>query len=314
MDPNCNQATGICSCKPNIIGDKCEECRFGFYLPDPNSPEGCQPCNCNLGGSLSEQCDLYTGQCPCRRGVTGLTCSDTIPGYFFPDIDFLILEAESATNDSSEQMIETSGENVQFTGTGYYRATDSSSNLNLGSLMPPVSGQYEIVLRYNLREALSWESVTVRIEPVSSSNDGLSAGCGTLQELDGNTQLNYTSLMMGVGLTVSQTACLRGGRSYTFELWNFNSGQSGGPVSLDIDSVVLILVDASNLRVFEDFQLSSDYDDCVDSWRSLLTQPSASLSCEQTIFAVSTAAYNGTLGMHVQNFIQCLFIALFILA
>jgi coxsackievirus/adenovirus receptor len=36
--------------------------------------QGCQPCNCDPVGSLNHTCDLYTGQCQCRPGVTGQRC------------------------------------------------------------------------------------------------------------------------------------------------------------------------------------------------------------------------------------------------
>jgi hypothetical protein len=36
--------------------------------------QGCQSCNCDPVGSLNHTCDLYTGQCQCRPGVTGQRC------------------------------------------------------------------------------------------------------------------------------------------------------------------------------------------------------------------------------------------------
>jgi coxsackievirus/adenovirus receptor len=36
--------------------------------------QGCQPCNCDPVGALNHTCDLYTGQCQCRPGVTGQRC------------------------------------------------------------------------------------------------------------------------------------------------------------------------------------------------------------------------------------------------
>ncbi|XP_036145001.1 laminin subunit alpha-1 isoform X3 [Monomorium pharaonis] len=65
----------ICHCKPGYIGRKCERCAYGYY-GSPGLPDGkCDPCNCNLAGSLSDVCDGETGQCKCRHGSTGRDCS-----------------------------------------------------------------------------------------------------------------------------------------------------------------------------------------------------------------------------------------------
>lgn len=34
----------------------------------------CQPCNCHPDGIQTEGCDVETGRCYCREGVTGLKC------------------------------------------------------------------------------------------------------------------------------------------------------------------------------------------------------------------------------------------------
>ena len=55
---------GICECKPNVIGEHCNECdqnHWGF-----ESCNGCKACNCGVG-SNSSQCDLLTGSCFCKR-------------------------------------------------------------------------------------------------------------------------------------------------------------------------------------------------------------------------------------------------------
>lgn len=42
----CHLNTGICTCKANAEGDKCERCKNGTYNSDPNNPDGCSPCFC----------------------------------------------------------------------------------------------------------------------------------------------------------------------------------------------------------------------------------------------------------------------------
>ncbi|XP_076751939.1 wing blister [Xylocopa sonorina] len=68
-------AEPICVCKPGYTGRKCERCSPGYY-GFPHLPDGkCAPCNCNPGGSLSDECNTETGQCRCRAGSTGRDCS-----------------------------------------------------------------------------------------------------------------------------------------------------------------------------------------------------------------------------------------------
>lgn len=58
----CDKQTGDCFCKRNVIGRDCDQCIEQHWgLGD--SPEGCKPCDCDPGGSLHNDCDMFTGQC-----------------------------------------------------------------------------------------------------------------------------------------------------------------------------------------------------------------------------------------------------------
>ena len=45
--------------------------------------EGCEPCECDVGGSAAADCHQLTGRCACLAGTTGLACdtyvSDRMP-------------------------------------------------------------------------------------------------------------------------------------------------------------------------------------------------------------------------------------------
>ena len=289
LNTTCDQFTGNCFCKPNIIGNKCDLCEPGSYQADPNSLQSCVRCNCNLGGAFTNQCDMFTGQCNCRQGVGGRTCSEPISGNFYPAIDHIRFEGETADGIPSYEIL-TSGENNLFTGTGYYRVMDQISIINFGTVVLPVSGQYEVLFRYTLEDVLLWDTATLTIQIGSEEGDGPADCSSELPE--GEFQIQYSPWMMGIGVTISQNFCLRGGRSYTFILGDFDSGQPAGEAILLIDSLVVILIEASTLQVFADPDLAREYIECVNLWRRIVTQSS---TCDIVTFTVSTELYNGTL-------------------
>ncbi|KAK6634441.1 hypothetical protein RUM43_011842 [Polyplax serrata] len=82
-DPGNGLESGRCHCKPNVDGRRCDRCKEGFWNFDENSPEGCQPCSCNIHGTINNQgCNVYTGECTCKRYVTGRDCNQCLPHYW----------------------------------------------------------------------------------------------------------------------------------------------------------------------------------------------------------------------------------------
>ncbi|XP_071940937.1 laminin-like protein epi-1 [Antedon mediterranea] len=75
----CDNSTGGCVCKPNVIGDKCSGCRpdtWGF-----SSCEGCQMCDCGVA-SVTSECNMETGVCTCLPGVGGEKCDQCLRGFW----------------------------------------------------------------------------------------------------------------------------------------------------------------------------------------------------------------------------------------
>lgn len=70
----CN-SDGKCQCKPGVTGDKCDRCAANHYQ---FGPHGCQPCNCEVKGSLENtpSCDPETGICLCKDNVEGRRCRE----------------------------------------------------------------------------------------------------------------------------------------------------------------------------------------------------------------------------------------------
>ncbi len=61
-----------------------------------DDPNGCKPCDCSLGGSLDNNCDVVTGQCKCKPNMGGRRCDMPLNGYYCPTLDHLKYEAEFA--------------------------------------------------------------------------------------------------------------------------------------------------------------------------------------------------------------------------
>lgn len=51
----CNHTNGQCPCLPNVIGLSCDACKPNHWKIA--SGNGCESCNCDPVGSLSEQCN-----------------------------------------------------------------------------------------------------------------------------------------------------------------------------------------------------------------------------------------------------------------
>ncbi|XP_059188801.1 laminin subunit alpha-5 isoform X2 [Centropristis striata] len=79
-DVNCDNLSGQCRCKDNVVGRQCDRCAPGFY-GYPN----CRPCDCNDAGTEEEVCDSFTGQCLCKENVQGSRCDQCRVGTFHLD-------------------------------------------------------------------------------------------------------------------------------------------------------------------------------------------------------------------------------------
>ncbi|XP_023239606.1 netrin-1-like [Centruroides sculpturatus] len=76
---------GVClKCRHNTAGRHCHYCKEGYYR-DATKPvthrKACRACDCHPVGASGRTCNQTTGQCPCKDGVTGVTCNRCAKGY-----------------------------------------------------------------------------------------------------------------------------------------------------------------------------------------------------------------------------------------
>ena len=297
----CNNITGVCSCKPHVIGDTCDTCEPGYYLAEPDT---CSPCNCDLGGALSNVCDIYTGECTCRTGVTGLTCSEPAENRFFPYIDHFLFEAEESLGVTNFSYRTQSSLDL-FTGSGYALINNDVDIINFGSFTPPISGEYDIVIRYNLKNTFVWEEAELRVTVGNEEGDGTPATCVEYS----NEEIIYSDWTMGVGQAVFNTICLRGGRSYSLVLNGFIPGSD--TAELEIDSMVILLKEPEGLSTFVNPIIQSQYSQCITNFRALATRDNSLNGCRDVSFSVFTELYNGTLGMSLYVYV-CMYVYIYI--
>ncbi|KAL7886938.1 hypothetical protein AOLI_G00046590 [Acnodon oligacanthus] len=76
---------GVCmNCRHNTAGRHCHYCKEGYFR-DMSRPithrKACKACDCHPVGAAGKTCNQTTGQCPCKDGVTGVTCNRCAKGY-----------------------------------------------------------------------------------------------------------------------------------------------------------------------------------------------------------------------------------------
>lgn len=72
------------NCRHNTEGVNCENCVTGYYRPHGmplDSPDVCQPCNCDLAFTTGD-CEDGSGRCICRPEYAGPNCERCNVGYY----------------------------------------------------------------------------------------------------------------------------------------------------------------------------------------------------------------------------------------
>lgn len=76
----CDHRTGQCPCLPHVVGQLCDSCEENHWRIA--SGQGCDPCECDVVGSVSDKCNPYDGTCECRHGFGGRRCNECQTNYW----------------------------------------------------------------------------------------------------------------------------------------------------------------------------------------------------------------------------------------
>nr|XP_018916395.1 PREDICTED: laminin subunit beta-1 [Bemisia tabaci] len=235
----CDKLTGDCTCKRFVLGRDCNQCMLGFWGLG-ETPEGCKPCDCDIGGAYDNACDVITGQCQCRPHLTGRRCDTPEQGFFAGNLDFMVYEAENAncTHNCGVVIREPYRDrNSSWTGPGFMRVFDGTG-LEFTIDRVPNSLEYDIVIRYEPQYPGAWGDVDVvieRPEPIDPNGP-----CGNTQPSDDRKgAVLYSNSRHAV---VYPPTCLEAGKTYKVKLYfNKQANETDYPqASILIDSITLI--------------------------------------------------------------------------
>ncbi|XP_059201052.1 laminin subunit alpha-3-like [Centropristis striata] len=149
----CEQNNGKCHCKPNACGHVCETCKDGYFLLQKKNYFGCQGCQCDVGGAIGMSCDESSGQCWCRKNVTGRECTEPAPSYYFPTLHQLKFEVEDGTTPNARPVRfgYSPQEFPDFSWRGYAIMSPAQREVRITVHVDPKDGRqhlFRVVLRF----------------------------------------------------------------------------------------------------------------------------------------------------------------------
>lgn len=306
----CDVYTGECTCKRNVIGRDCNQCLPSHWGLTENS-DGCQRCDCDIGGSLDNNCDVITGQCRCRPNTQGRRCEQPIQHYFVGSLDNLVYEAEDSDCNSGPDMNSINnncqvtvrepfrdGREDSWTGPGFMKVfEDDHFEVTIDDI--PTSMDYDIVIRYEPQLPGTWEEVSLNIErPGPIDLDGQ---CANSDPRDDVASVILPDNARSV--TVIPPVCFEAGKSYKIRI-DFGRHKTDAPntrASVLIDSIVLVPRVTSlpffynNSQVAEAWRRGYEQANCQDEYYYNLNKNEISDTCKKYHASIGFYVFNGGL-------------------
>lgn len=118
----CDRYTGQCPCLKNVEGIRCDQCIRNHWKIA--SGDGCEACDCDPIGSLSEQCNPYDGQCRCKDGFGGRQCNECQANFWGdPNVECHACECDHYGS-ATQQCDRITGQCKCISGIGGYKCNE----------------------------------------------------------------------------------------------------------------------------------------------------------------------------------------------
>ncbi|XP_030828530.1 laminin subunit beta-1 [Strongylocentrotus purpuratus] len=297
----CDKSTGNCRCKRYVTGQNCDRCYEGYYGLSADL-YGCKQCECDPGGSYNNSCNQASGQCPCRRNIGERQCGQVNSGYFYVNMDYYTYEAEYARAVGDLSLVDyyprmRESEYIGWTGPGFMRVHEGGGiEFTVSNL--PMSGNYDLILRYEPLLPGVWEDVRITINR---------PGDIPTQSVCGNTipqdDLLVTTLPSGSRhVVLSNPVCLETGKTYTIrvDFTRYSSDNQDSNAQILLDSLV-VMPRATIYPIFqgpdpiEQYRREQwDYYRCGEAHMSAVHSPLSDI-CKELMFSMSALAFDGAL-------------------
>lgn len=299
----CNVYTGECTCKRLVTGKDCNQCMLETYgLSD--SPDGCAPCDCDIGGSLDNYCDVITGQCKCRPFMTGRTCSQPMQNHYVPLLTN-VYEAEVpgdtfCGNAYGNCSIITRNSNMDqyptHTGPGLVRVTEGT-DLVFPQVNVPTTMNYDVVIRYMPQSRGEWDTAYITlVRPDTYEPDTKCADSDPYREQRHPFVMHdYERQVVAL-----PEVCMEQGKMYTVKI-RFESqrnGEDNPAAQILIDSLVLVPHIEVTTILSGSAAAVDRYDEynqnrCNDSLYRIQYEKDAAHYCNTIFQSTSTVIYDG---------------------
>ncbi|KAK3744616.1 hypothetical protein RRG08_062266 [Elysia crispata] len=297
----CDMETGACNCKRFVQYPRCDQCFPEYYGLDADLKDGCKPCDCDVGGSLSSVCNNVTGKCSCRPHITGQKCTRVEPGYFFPHLDYYLFEAENAKVIGEAQVLVIKPyrrHNVNYwTGPGYMVVKEGDSlEFTVSGL--PFDTYYNIIIRYDPRMPDVFEDI--RVDVLRPTDIDPQSAC---VEYNINHDKSNISMIPGSRwINVDAPVCLERDTTYTIKIDfnNYGKGSTDRDTVIRIDSIVLV-PNTDYIPIYSTpgnptYQKQAFRHAGCDIVQLPSLQNTLSELCRDSIFSISSVLHNGAIG------------------
>eukprot|EP00094_Tigriopus_californicus_P009037 TCALIF_08711-PA protein Name:"Similar to LanB1 Laminin subunit beta-1 (Drosophila melanogaster)" AED:0.08 eAED:0.08 QI:0/0.86/0.81/1/0.86/0.87/16/623/1807 len=297
----CDQVTGDCTCKRFVVGRDCDQCmpqHYGLSMDDPN---GCKACDCDIGGSYDNNCDVMTGQCKCRPNIGGRRCDTVDDGYYSGGLDFLLFEGELAFGSQNpptkviRKEPSSRPEDNTWTGFGYMQVYEGSTlTFDVPAIFKDLD--YDLVVRYQQQpnHPNPWDNAKIELIRIDGAPDP-NGKCNETN--DGPTQFSMPNNQRHT--IVGNPVCLEEGQRYqiklTFDQYDPNTPDPKSNIL--IDSIALI-PRTESLEIFEGSPMAEqkreEYENyrCRDLFLAVPT-PEIPEECRALLNSISYYTFEG---------------------